>query len=1136
MNDPKVSGDGYLNILKYGNQKLSREQIDKIKATNDKGVGAAQTFVYAKTEGDTVIITSSSDPQPKDSVKVDLSDGLSFEELKALGINPQEIDFITISARGWKLIGETETQPGTEAEIIDGKEASLASKKVSEYADREGISEETAWKLYFDKEAHLDRVSPTDKTKRLAAEESIQQEYIEYQLDPDNMGKAFTGFLNEAKNVPADSIITKNDPKDATELRRLAFGSRFNARIQKEILGVTVPIGTKCEDINNADKIFEWAKNTKTLKEPPPPAIQQLEGAKGETSPSLAAASTPIETSLLETPLSEPETIEKAKALFAEAFTYSKESKTVTINDEALIQLQTLIEQSAREGFQSPKLIEIARRINPELKPEDHALIFEFENAKDAKTKNAAAEKTYQRVGQLAKNEIDNYDGFVSTSKSAALKRLNAFWWALDCILLNADAKKVDQKLGEIASKATINYRNLLNDFSFLYNSDFTINRKLSLLNKLKRNTPILPQERPILTSIIEDASFDLSRAPLGSQAKINAYRRLCVLTNIALSMGISDSEINARMEKTSMPGIDLKREHEFFAKFGEAVSSPEKTDDYAVRADVLEQIDRVAQSCNKAKASYFANPTTQSQEIFKSTEILLATYISIALEVGFSYEQIRSLLSTDNIFDPPARNTGFSLNEVKTKGAVELSPLDLPAEVTAILKELDVYDNICEDVTGIYFTNEINSKVAERTMGGAGGEAIPYIRKIWIDSLTPEGTIESPQMLAMVIIHEWLHVKWEIDNQNNKELLRSLPNERNSFLGGAKFMKIYLATLISKHKNELQEYETLKAAYLAVKISEPDAPIPPRLFELENGIVKITSEIALTIYSDEITGLAANSILRYPANDTSQRTDIFEGSEELDLDTYPTNLSGGYGKQIDQWIASSGLQEESAEETKMLYQWILSGDADIAGSSYDNKIYGATVRNFTVPTNTLLDESQPFAPLIPIQQYYSLSATGMTKDIDLYSICWHNNSLYKLNQGAFNDAARAFVEKTAHLDIKDYSKIFPAILVVLEDSYVSTIGLKEYLDNNYMYLKNIFIRSYSLNNFQAETAIELLKFLANYKIDIPQQYNISNSATAITICYLATNSWRFDQNILASILQAQGQQKILQECGYPAS
>lgn len=608
----------------------------------------------------------------------------------------------------------------------------------------------------------------------------------------------------------------------------------------------------------------------------------------------------------------------KAQKLFDQAFDVENAASTLRKKD-----LQIFIDETAKAGLQHPKLIEIARRLNPDLNPEDHILIFEYENTESPKEKEEITKKITDRIKFLTEKEFQEYNGIVSPYKSAAIKRLDAFWYALNSII-NGNEAAVDQYLGEFNLEVTMKYAKALKDTSFLVSSDVNAKQKKKFLAKIKQLLKYkksgsekyqkakegILKNKKVMLSLVEDAYFAMSTAPLGSKAKIKAYRRCRLLYDVALVSGIRAKEISSRVYTTGMPEIDLSNDYSILADLEETVSSPEKVDDYIMQGKVLDQICFVSSDLSVVRDKFFANPNTYSQLVFYSTETLLMTYIGFAQELGCSIDQIRGALEEGGALEPPEPNSTFSLNKLKVKGAVRILPKDLPIEVVEILEKIGVYKDICKDVKSINFAKQIEDPMANRLVGEASGVAMPLLQSIWIDGIDVDGSEMEPYIIASIIVHEWLHVKWGIENFDNMELLRSIPNERNSFLGEAQFMQVYLKKLIFENADQINKFQILISDINDAASSndyEGYSKVLKEIQKMEKGIIGDIYNLAYSIFVSKQIGLAANKYLGYAKDNISPSKELPKNSDELDLDTYPSNLSES---QMDDSKIQEGIGE----------------------------------------------------------------------------------------------------------------------------------------------------------------------------------------------------------------------------------
>lgn len=598
----------------------------------------------------------------------------------------------------------------------------------------------------------------------------------------------------------------------------------------------------------------------------------------------------------------ETEAALEATKLFNEAFKHKYNPKGFEYDDfdvdnNKLNKLRNHISTTAKKKLFHPKLTEIARRINPDLDEYCHILIFRYEAARNKGEKAKCLQEIVKHIKSNTFFEIDEYRGYESTNSNVYLKQLNAFQYALESVL-NGNTKKVRTMLGEYALEAVIPFSDVLRDNSFLSLTNGGVNNKKKLLSlivdfkkhKGKASYPRIKnniyRNKKTLLSIIEDAYISLNRAPIGNQNKIDAYRRVRILGAIALACGVRSEEIQIRMLTLTLPGINVNRELSHLAVYWRIIDTPEKIDDSHIRSSALKDVKRVSYRLFKARANYLFNPNAKEERVLLSTEGLFNAYVDSASRLGASLKQIRKIISSAGLLKPPASRE-YSFQEIKAKGVICLSPKNLPKNVVEILNGLGIYEDIKKDIINIYFSREVNNSFAKRLIGGEGGHALPILQTVWADVIDASGKEEKPWRIASVIIHEWLHVKWGLKHFDNKELLRSIPNERNSFLGEAQFMKVHLKKLISRHKKEISEYESLFKAHKTTKLDK----IKIELSKKVNGVVGDILNLAASIGVSQSAGISAGRVLGYKKGIHYPRIDLPKDSDELDLDVYPTNL-----------------------------------------------------------------------------------------------------------------------------------------------------------------------------------------------------------------------------------------------------
>lgn len=643
--------------------------------------------------------------------------------------------------------------------------------------------------------------------------------------------------------------------------------------------------------------------------------------------------------------------LKEADRLFNRAFKYDPKKCDLMIDNNAKQDLDAFIELTAQAGNDDPVLIELARRANPDLDQDEHKLIYLYQSAKTNNSRLAALKKITDQFKILAKNEIEGYDGWVSTSRSPALKRIYAFWWALTSVIIDEDSENVDQYLAgynlEISKDYIKTFDELRGD---LAGSDDRKEKKRQILNDLEQYLVARPEtikesllaNKEILLDIIEDSSCLLSKAPLGED-KIQAYRFNRVLSDIALVVGITDKEIGLRILTSSLPKYEGIEDHyQCLTDISNAKESPERVDNYTNSKNLMDMIMEVYLETLNARGKYTADPTPGKQQRYSSLELLLGQYISFASDFGISKEE----LEEDLIQNAPVREKPATLDEARMKGIVIVAPNALPSGLQKMLKDTEVpkdikhylgksgkytyFDMVKDNVRTINLVHGIKeSDTLLNTVGQEGGHAVPCLKNIWIDV---DGLPD--WFLAEVIIHETDHVITFWKYYDQPEYQRSTPTERHAYLTGARFLENYIENNQSKLNRE-EKYR-----------------------------------MAQTILSDYETGLAANPPLKLDTGDPTLEMTVPDRAEERDLDTYPTNLSASYKEEMDKLFGVLEKEEGAKSSTREIYENILEGNIKIEGS-INGKVW-------LISKNGIKEEAPKDSSIwVPIQSLFGLKADG---------------------------------------------------------------------------------------------------------------------------------------------------------------
>ena len=620
--------------------------------------------------------------------------------------------------------------------------------------------------------------------------------------------------------------------------------------------------------------------------------------------------------------------------------------------------LSELIKFTDTLGYTHPKFIEIARRINPDLNPDDHLLIFQYQNTKDPIKKEIILKTIYRRLCLIQEEIINKYDGFSDINNSALNKRLKSLMYALESVIENSDEFfKLTLKYGFFMDiiKKNEEYISAL-VYNPKYSSKIKIIELISLSIKYyKENNSIqylktlheIRSNKEMLLNLLTDIQSDFLRSQIGSQSKIHNYKLFYAINFIANIALIGNKNHVVDIDQVS------------FSNYNRIISTPEKVDDILITDEIKNRIKDTAKKARELRIIFENKPSIENQTKLLSCERVLMTYLNYCGRLNISYKEIEPILREEKIFDSPKQHSNLKLKKVIQKGAVSISPKDLPKGIIDILKEIGVFEDICKDINIINLTKHNLGKAIRGLTTGFGS--------IWIN--IPDQNYPD-WLLANVIIHEWLHVKWRKDNFNNPELLRSIPNERNSWLGTSENMKVYLSSLISKYSPEIKEYNRLIIEYTITL----DITLLPIIYDLQESVINKIHDISFLITSQQLTGTLANKYLKYPLDELSQRFDLPANSDELDFDSnYITQLIPDHSERLKKIVKSLNIKNDPEIKDsiyKLLYL-ILTGNGYIQDNIYHDK------SGNTIKLSDLLDEKEldkflyKFLLLFP-KYYYS--------------------------------------------------------------------------------------------------------------------------------------------------------------------
>lgn len=304
---PLLSSQLFLRIIRFGNPKIKfdSQAEDKIIETNDKGSGCEKTFVYAKQQGEMLFVRLPSEENNSDNSysKVDLSDGLSLDEMRALGFSNEKIEALKIVARGMALEDDILDVDNDMSVISDSDDLPKFWQAVKSFSIGNRFTTEQS--LYALLVLFTGKVGkPTRKDHKLRDERLKEIEALIYGKCSESknteqfLAEASTALgINDPENIVLKNIkgyieansLNMSDPSD--KMKAVVFisisviGSIWPEAFQREELGFKHYLTTSFEGELTFDRIAEWVKSfdapAETEKptkaeELPAPALEDL--------------------------------------------------------------------------------------------------------------------------------------------------------------------------------------------------------------------------------------------------------------------------------------------------------------------------------------------------------------------------------------------------------------------------------------------------------------------------------------------------------------------------------------------------------------------------------------------------------------------------------------------------------------------------------------------------------------------------------------------------------------------------------------------------------------------------------------------------------------------------------------------
>ena len=263
--------------------------------TQYKGVkqDLVKKIIQALKEGKVVYIIPDGkihDSAVPGSTKIDLRDGLSQKEAKALGLTAKQAD--QIAAQGWALTDDKGVQTGDSAKVLDVSELAKFDAAIQKFANANGWSFEEALQAYYADNTKFGRIdTEARKENRVKTEAELLKG-----LKKVTKADQFTAYLKETLKLQDNNPILANlkafdfskaadRQKAIAYIIKLATGSEWSKDFQVNVLKFAEAIQTQYSGQLDLASIKVWAPTAKAYGDvrpavAPPDAPKAGEPAK----------------------------------------------------------------------------------------------------------------------------------------------------------------------------------------------------------------------------------------------------------------------------------------------------------------------------------------------------------------------------------------------------------------------------------------------------------------------------------------------------------------------------------------------------------------------------------------------------------------------------------------------------------------------------------------------------------------------------------------------------------------------------------------------------------------------------------------------------------------------------------------
>jgi hypothetical protein len=541
-----------------------------------------------------------------------------------------------------------------------------------------------------------------------------------------------------------------------------------------------------------------------------------------------------------------------------------------------------------------------ARINNPDLDPSDRQLFQGLSNGEISK------KEILNRYHILVEGMMKKYDGRLSTDNSRTSKRISAFEWVLD----------------DLVGQGKISKTEFNNACEGIFGKYLKPEDK-ELIDEYKRSANRPAREREKARQAIIDRILSYQDAMAGTvwgtSSKIEAYQRSMALQNatpdsisadevmIAMYLKVFDLPAEPPTEKEARGSWINSRD---FIKYNilpleNAISSPEKSDDQEIKADIKDKI----KTSYENLLEYLGSKELDAHDIDQA-RALAAIFIDFAGKTGISRKEIETIETGVEKSLPRPQVKQIELQKIKRP--VVVTPDTLPRSVIHFLEKVKIngmsgYQFVKENVKFIILNPQIKSSGTDVITGAGGplGVTTALIPVIEIDTYdeSDKKTPRTALQLIDTIMHETFHVYWMNRHFNDPKMLSSAVNEGMANLAGYSAARQLREALFPDPKRDIL--------------------LGDRSIENKNNIENdIKTDLATVGGAIQELGLDPEKVLEGIDIPKFLRASL-KGDHENDLNTYPT-LTPYMSAQSS--LESLDLHREDITRLRPIFEEVIRG------------------------------------------------------------------------------------------------------------------------------------------------------------------------------------------------------------------